>query len=51
MSGEDEDEDRPGLGCCCCCCCCIRELASGIEAVAGKVACANGGGESGGVEW
>lgn len=45
MSGEDEDEDRPGLDCC------IRELVSGMEAVAGSVACANGGGESGGVEW
>ena len=45
MSGEEEEEDRPGLGCC------IRELVSGMEAVAGSVACANGGGESGGVEW
>jgi len=45
VSGEEEEEDRPGLGCC------IRELVSGMEAVAGSVACANGGGESGGVEW
>lgn len=45
MSGEDEEDDRPGLGSC------IRELASGMEAVAGSVACVNGGGESGGVEW
>ena len=46
MSGEDEVDDRPGLDCCC-----IREPVSGREAVAGSVACANGGGESGGVDW